>query len=219
MTGRRARARIGCSGWQYPHWRGVFYPRDLPQRFWLEHYAGVFDTVEINNTFYRLPEAARFAAWRAASPKRFLFAVKMSRYLTHMKKLTDPREPLERFFSRAESLGRKLGPVLYQLPPRWKCDLARLEQLLARLPRGRHAFEFRDPTWYREDVFAALTRAKATLCLHDMRSSESPRRAIGRFIYVRFHGIGRRHAGTYSDEELDEWAKWLRLQLAEGRDV
>src|SRR5689334_13225512 len=111
--------RVGCSGWQYKHWRGVFYPAELPQARWFEHYAARFDTVEINNSFYRLPEAATFAAWRARAPKGFVFAVKASRFLTHMKKLKDPRDPLERFFSRARRLGGMLGPVLYQLPPRW----------------------------------------------------------------------------------------------------
>ncbi len=177
VTGR---FRAGCSGWQYKHWKGSFYPATLPQSRWLHHYAGVFDTVELNNSFYRLPEPERFASWREETPPGFLFAVKASRHLTHMKKLKDPEEPLERLFSRAKALGAKLGPVLYQLPPRWKYDPERLDQFLHALPkRRRHVIEFREPGWYREEVFSALEERRVALCLHDMRGSESPRRAIG----------------------------------------
>jgi len=212
--------RVGCSGWQYRHWRGDFYPKDLPLDRWLEHYSSVFETVEINNSFYRLPEGHRFEAWRRETPSSFVFAVKASRYLTHMKKLKEPREPLSRFFSRARRLGGKLGPVLYQLPPRWKCNALRLEAFLRALPRGRrHVFEFRDPSWYREDIFAMLVRRGAALCLHDMRGSESPRRAVGPFVYLRFHGTGARYGGRYLDSQLSTWAAWIRHRLGQGLDV
>ena len=128
----RGRARVGCSGWEYKHWRGDFYPAELPRTRWFEHYAATFDTVEINNSFYRLPERATFAAWGQRAPMRFEFAVKASRFLTHMKKLKDPEEPLDRLFSRMRALGRHLGPVLYQLPPGWKLDRGRLENQAAR---------------------------------------------------------------------------------------
>ncbi|HEX6473837.1 MAG TPA: DUF72 domain-containing protein, partial [Candidatus Limnocylindria bacterium] len=145
----RATVRIGCSGWQYRHWRGRFYPRGVPTDRWLEHYAAIFDTVELNNSFYRLPQADTFAAWARRTPDGFLFAVKASRYLTHLKRLRDPREPLDRLWSRAERLGDRLGPMLYQLPPRWHRDLDRLERFSAALPsRRRQAIEFRDPSWY-----------------------------------------------------------------------
>src|ERR671914_2292521 len=163
--GQTGRARIGCSGWQYKHWRGNFYPADLPLSRWFEHYARQFDTVEINNTFYRLPEAATFADWEARAPARFLFAVKASRFLTHMKKLKDPEEPVERFFSRARSLRRYLGPVLYQLPPGWRLDRGRLEHFLHVLPRdAQHVLEFREPTWYVDDVLALLEQRRVALC-------------------------------------------------------
>ena len=217
VTGR---FRAGCSGWQYKHWKGSFYPATLPQSRWLHHYAGVFDTVELNNSFYRLPEPERFASWREETPPGFLFAVKASRHLTHMKKLKDPEEPLERLFSRAKELGPKLGPVLYQLPPRWKYDPERLDQFLHALPkRRRHVIEFREPGWYREEVFSALEERRVALCLHDMRGSESPRRAIGPFVYVRFHGSGAKYGGRYPDEQLSEWARWIRGCLAKQRDV
>jgi uncharacterized protein YecE (DUF72 family) len=210
---------VGCSGWQYRHWRGDFYPADLPMRLWFEHYAARFDTVEINNTFYRLPDAAVFRAWRQRAPEGFTFAVKASRYLTHMKKLKDPEPPLELFFSRARELGRTLGPVLYQLPPRWPVDIARLEVFLGALPKRRtHVLEFREPSWYRDDVFALMERYGVSLCLHDMHGSASGQLQVGPIVYVRFHGT-ERYSGSYSDERLERWAEWMRSRRAEGRPI
>lgn len=211
---------MGCSGWLYPHWRGSFYPRDLAAGRWLAYYSSVFDTVELNNSFYRLPEARQFAAWRRQTPEGFLFAVKASRYLTHMKKLKEPRQPLSLLFARAKNLGSKLGPVLYQLPPRFDCDPERLASFLAALPRGRrHAFEFRDPSWYSEDVFALLARRRAALCLHDMPGSESPRRTTAPFVYIRYHGTGAHHGGRYPARMLRKEAVWIGARLQSGLDV
>src|ERR687891_1090089 len=177
--------RVGCSGWQYKHWRGNLYPIDLPQKRWFEHYASLFDTVEINNSFYRLPEARTFASWASRAPMRFLFAVKASRFLTHMKKLKDPEEPIERLFSRMRALGRHLGPVLYQLPPGWKLDRERLEHFLQALPKGiRHVLEFREPSWYADDVSALLERYRVARCLHDMKGSATGMERVGPFAYV-----------------------------------
>jgi uncharacterized protein YecE (DUF72 family) len=217
---RPPRARVGCSGWQYKHWRGDFYPADLPQKRWFERYAQVFDTVEINDSFYRLPEASTFADWAARAPADFLFAVKASRFLTHMKKLKDPEEPIERFFSRARAMRRRLGPVLYQLPPGWKLDRGRLEHFLQVLPRGvAHVLEFREPSWYADDVFALLERHGVALCLHDMRGSATGRIRVGPFVYVRFHGASGRYDGSYPEDRLAPWAAWLTEQLAAGIDV
>ena len=214
------RIRVGCSGWQYKHWRGSFYPGDLPQKRWFEHYAGVFDTVEINNSFYRLPEAGTFADWASRAPARFLFAVKASRFLTHMKKLKDPEEPVERFFSRARALGRHLGPVLYQLPPGFKLDLPRLEHFLHVLPKDvRHVLEFREPSWYTDRVYELLTRHSVALCVHDMPGSATGRQRIGPFVYVRFHGASGRYDGSYPDSRLESWAAWLEEQAAAGIHV
>jgi uncharacterized protein YecE (DUF72 family) len=211
---------VGCSGWLYPHWRGDFYPKGMPASGWLAHYAGAFDTVELNNSFYRLPEGKRFAAWRRQTPEGFLFAVKASRYLTHMKKLKDPRPPLRLFFSRVRNLRSKLGPVLYQLPPRWKPDAGRLAAFLDALPRRqRHALEFRDPRWYREDILSMLERRRAALCIHDMRGSESPRRTTAPFVYMRFHGAGARYGGRYPAGALRKEAGWIRERLDSGLDV
>jgi uncharacterized protein YecE (DUF72 family) len=201
--------RIGCSGWQYAHWRGLFYPQQLKHSQWFAHYAAQFDTVEINNTFYRLPEASTFAAWRNAAPPGFLYSVKASRFLTHMKKLKDPAEPLHRLFVRARSLGRTLGPVLYQLPPQWDVNLERLAAFLRRLPRTRrHAIEFRDPRWYTDAVFELLDKYRVACCVHDMPGSASGRLTVGPFVYARFHGPVR-YGGRYEDRVLEQWAAWL----------
>jgi len=211
---------VGCSGWQYKHWRGNFYPSELTLASWFEHYASVFDTVEINNSFYRLPEASTFAAWAARAPKRFTFAVKASRYLTHMKKLKDPEEPIERFFTRARELKGHLGPVLYQLPPGWKLDRERLEHFLHVLPRNvRHVLEFREPSWYVDDVYALMERYRVSLCLHDMPGSATGRLRVGPLIYVRLHGAAGRYAGSYPEQRLEQWADWLHAQRQDGRDV
>jgi uncharacterized protein YecE (DUF72 family) len=212
--------RVGCSGWQYRHWRGNLYPADLPLKSWFEHYASVFDTVEINNSFYRLPEASTFAAWSARAPRGFLFAVKASRFLTHMKKLKEPEDPLDRFFRRARSLGRHLGPVLYQLPPGWKLDLGRLEYFLMSLPRDvAQVIEFRDTTWYAPEVYALLERHRVSLCLHDMPGSATGRLRVGPCVYVRFHGASGRYNGSYPDDRLADWAQWLEEQARTGIDV
>ena len=160
LPDREPSVRIGCSGWQSKHWRGNFYPAGLSATRWLEYYATHFDTVEINNSFYRLPEADTFAEWRRRVPPSFIYAVKASRYLTHMKKLKEPGPPVSLFFSRARKLGHRLGPVLYQLPPRWPRNLERLETFLRALPKNSlHAIEFRDPTWY---------PAKRSICCADI---------------------------------------------------
>ena len=213
-------ARVGCSGWQYKHWRGDFYPVDIPMARWFEYYAARFDTVEINNTFYRLPEAETFASWHERAPERFLFAVKASRFLTHMKKLKDPEEPIERLFSRMRALREHLGPVLYQLPPGWKLDRARLEHFLQALPRDvRHVLEFREPSWYGDGVSALLERYGVARCLHDMKGSATGRERIGPFVYVRFHGASGTYSGGYPTQRLEQWAEWLQEQRHAGCDV
>src|SRR4051812_4276703 len=218
-AGAAGRLRVGCSGWQYKHWRGDFYPAALPQAHWLEYYAERFDTVEINNSFYRLPESATFLSWRERAPREFVYAVKASRFLTHMKKLKDPEDPVQLFFSRADHLGRTLGPVLYQLPPRWPVNVERLTTFLQTLPkRRRHAIEFREPSWYTDEVFTLLNRYRVALCLHDMRGSASGRLRVGPFVYARFHGT-ERYSGSYSDAHLQEWADWMAEQLAGNVDV
>jgi uncharacterized protein YecE (DUF72 family) len=212
--------RIGCSGWQYQHWRGDFYPAELPQSRWFSYYARTFDTVEINNSFYRLPPAETFAKWREQASVHFLYAVKASRFLTHMKKLKDPADPLARFFENARHLGPRLGPVLYQLPPRWPLNLERFENFLRALPRGyRHTVEFREPSWYDERVYELMRRFDVALCLHDMQGSASGKMIVGPFVYVRFHFGTNKYGGRYPDERLDDWADWLADRVREGLHV
>ena len=216
----RGRARVGCSGWQYKHWRGTLYPPEVAQARWFEHYAETFDTVEINNSFYRLPEQATFASWADRAPRGFVFAVKGSRFLTHMKKLKDPEEPVSRLFDRARALGSHLGPVLYQLPPGWKADRDRFGHFLSVLPRDvRHVVEFRDPSWYDPEILALMERHRVALCLHDMRGSATRRERVGSFVYVRFHGATSKYGGGYSEERLRDWAEWLNGERDQGCDV
>ena len=177
-----------------------------------------FDTVELNNTFYRLPEESVFAAWRAHARRGFVYSLKASRYLTHMRKLTAPEQPLQLFFERARELRSSLGPVLYQLPPRFDVNLPRLRAFLQALPpRRRHVVEMRDERWYRDDVFDLLNEHKVALCLHDMAGSAAPRRQVGPFIYLRFHGP-LRYRGSYSDDALARWADWLASRAAAGTE-
>jgi len=212
--------RIGCSGWQYKHWRGDFYPAELPPSRWFAHYAKQFDTVEINNSFYRLPTLETFEKWREQAPRGFLYAVKASRFLTHMKKLKDPEDPLRRFFAYAGELRNRLGPVLYQLPPGWQIDLNRFEAFLQALPsRHLHAVEFRDTSWYDERIYALLRRHRVALCLHDMQGSATGKILVGPFVYVRFHHGTTKYGGRYSGSRLDAWADWLAERASAGMRV
>jgi uncharacterized protein YecE (DUF72 family) len=213
----RGQLRIGTSGYQYPHWRGVFYPPELPKSQWFVFYAREFDTVEINNTFYRLPEFHTFDAWRVQAPQGFLYALKFSRFATHLKRLKDPAEPIVRFSKRALHLGRGLGPILVQLPPQFHCNLARLEGFLAATPAGlRWAFEFRAADWLNEDVYALLGEHRAALCIHDLLP-DHPRRLCADWAYLRFHGDHYR--GSYSRQFLAAEARRIREYLTQGLDV
>lgn len=222
-------ARIGCSGWHYKGWVGPFYGADVPPDRWLEVYASRFDTVELNNTFYRLPEASQFTKWRAAVPADFTFAVKASRYLTHLKRLRDPQEPLNRLLERVKALGTNLGPLLFQLPPRWVPDQQRLLTFLDALPLRvrsarhviplRHVIEFRDARGYSPEMLADLEQHRVSVCIHDMPDSASPRIATGSLVYVRFHGYGAKYGGSYPQPVLIDWARWLAGPLDAGLDV
>jgi uncharacterized protein YecE (DUF72 family) len=227
---RRPPVRIGCSGWDYPHWRGSFYPPDLARRQWLAAYGSVFDTVELNNSFYRLPDARRFATWAQTVPPDFLFAVKASRFLTHVKRLRDAAEPIERLLDSARHLGPALGPILYQLPPRWVPDLERFEAFLDRLPETartpdgavlglRHCVEFRDPRGYGDRYLDLLRRFGVALCLQDMPASEAPCVITAGFTYVRFHGHGGSYGGAYAPAVLERWASWLADAHLNGTGV
>jgi uncharacterized protein YecE (DUF72 family) len=202
--------RIGCSGWNYAHWRERVYPKGLPQRGWLEHYAALFDTVEVNTTFYRLPRREAVASWVEESPEGFLFTVKASRYLTHVKRLRDMDQGVARFYERIEPLVRspKLGPVLWQLPPTFRRDDERLVGALDSLPAGRHCFEFRHESWFVPEIYARLREHGVALVIGD--HPERPWQAqelTADWTFLRFHYGRRGRNGNYSERELDEWAK------------
>ncbi len=212
--------RIGCSGWNYRHWRERFYPKGLPQRRWFAFYAEHFDTVEINNSFYRLPKAETFEAWRAQAPPGFCYAVKANRFLTQAKKLKDCEEPLRRMMAPFRALGDRLGPILFQLPPRFRINLERLETFLELLPEDvASVFEFREPSWYVPETFALLDRHGAGFCVHDMPGSATERIATGRLAYVRFHGTSGKYHGRYPDEQLLSWTDWIVAQARNRRPV
>ena len=210
--------RIGCSGWSYDDWRGAFYPEDLARRRWLERYAETFDTVEVNNTFYRLPEESSVAGWAEQTPEGFLFACKASRYLTHVKRLRETGDGVARFLAGLEPLRRagKLGPILWQLPGNFRRDDARLAAALEALPEGRHAFEFRHPSWFEEDVYRLLADAGVALVVGDDPSRPFvERRIVTGWTYLRFHRGRRGRNGNYSDAELATWRR--RIAAWRGR--
>jgi uncharacterized protein YecE (DUF72 family) len=219
-TSLPAPVRIGCSGWIYNHWRGLFYPEKLAVKRWFAYYAETFDTVEINNSFYRLPPPETFKAWRDQAPPGFCYAVKANRYLTQAKKLKDCEEPIARMMASVEALRPALGPVLYQLPPRFKVNLERLESFLRLLPTDVvNVFEFREPSWYCDAVYALLERYGASFCAHDMPGLVTPRLAVGPIAYLRFHGSISKYYGRYPDEALLEWSDWIGEQRRAGRAV
>jgi uncharacterized protein YecE (DUF72 family) len=200
--------RIGTSGFHYAHWKGSFYPAKTPGDKMLEWYARHFDTVELNNSFYRLPTPEAFDDWRKATPPTFVFAVKASRFLTHNKKLKDPENALDNLLPRAARLGKKLGPILFQLPPHWRVNVERLDNLLTVLPRDlRYAFECRDLSWITPEVNAVLKRFNAAFCIYELAGYHSPMSLTADFTYVRLHGpAAGKYQGSYRDERLREWA-------------
>jgi uncharacterized protein YecE (DUF72 family) len=212
---------VGTSGWQYRDWRGRFYPAGLAQARWLEHYAANFATVEINNAFYRLPERDTFARWRGRTPDDFCVAVKMSRYLTHVRRLREPAEPVARFLGRAEALGDRLGPVLVQLPPTLRADTAALDATLARFPRDvKVAVEPRHPSWWTDDVRRVLERHGAALCWADRRSRPvTPLWRTAAFGYLRFHEGRARPWPRYGTAALASWRDRVAAEFDDGTPV
>jgi len=219
-TVRRPAAFIGTSGWVYPHWRGVVYPADLPTSQWLAYYAARFDTVEVNNSFYRLPSEEAFRHWREAAPDGFLYSVKVSRYITHMKKLAGVEEALSVFLERSRLLGEHLGPLLYQLPPRWRANINRLRDFLQMLPHDlQHVFEFRHCSWLEDGVLDLLAQEGAALCIVSLPDFPCEIRATAPFVYIRLHGAEAKYASLYSERELQWWAEQILGFLESGKDV
>ncbi|MBC7326649.1 DUF72 domain-containing protein [bacterium] len=239
----RGKAFVGTSGYSYGHWIEVFYPRSVPQTKWLEYYSRFFNTVELNVTFYRLPSVSMFQSWRKRSPADFSFALKGSRFITHIKKLADCREPIEIFFQRVETLGEKAKVILWQLPPRFKVDIERLEKFCSLLSTNplavkyRHAFEFREKTWFCNEVYEILRRHGYALALADwpfiLELRDKPQEVgiikykapkieveeTANFLYIRRHGAVALYASNYSDEELQRDAVYILDWLNQGKDV
>jgi len=208
---------VGTSGWVYPHWKGVFYPPELPQKEWLKFYSSRFRTVELNNSFYHLPSEKSFQSWAGSTPPDFLFSVKASRFITHIKKLKVDSRPVEVFLERAKLLGPKLGPILFQLPPDWSCNVERLEAFLEILPSDlTFTFEFRNESWFNEKVYKLLEKKGIALCLISLPGFLCPIKATAPFVYIRMHGSGLVYGGLYGSEELGYWAQIARGFLRQG---
>lgn len=203
---------IGTSGWTYGHWKGIFYPEDQPKARWLEYYAREFDTVELNATFYRLPNKTTFEKWFKRTPEGFLWSLKASRYITHVKRLKDVREPLDRFYHSASRLGSKLGPLLFQLPPSLTYDAHLMESFLARLdPSFRHAVEIRHSSWLTSEFFTQLQHKNTAFCISDTAGRYPYQEEItADFVYIRLHGSRKLYASEYTKEELEIWAKKIQ---------
>lgn len=216
----KGRVLVGTSGWHYDHWVDAFYPEGTSSGEFLSHYVRRFETAEINNTFYSLPDRKTLVRWRDTVPRRFVFACKASRFITHMKKLKDPRDSLARYVDRVGVLGHTLGPILFQLPPRWHINVERLADFMEVLPSGRrYTFEFRDRSWFEQEVYELLAEHNAALCIYDLDGFRSPLRRTTDFVYVRLHGPGRPYEGSYDGRTL--YGLWRRFRnwLEEGCDV
>lgn len=218
---KKGKLYIGTSGYSYDHWTGVFYPADLSKSKWLEFYAKHFQTVELNVTFYRLPQKKAFESWYRRTPKNFLFICKGSRFITHVKKLADVSKPVKLFFDRVRLLKEKLGPILWQFPPSLKMNERKLAAFLKILSKysPRATFEFRNETWFVNRIFNLLSRYKASLCLADSPYFPCIEEITSDFVYLRFHGGRILYGSNYSKKELRTWAKKIRKWRNRGLDV
>ncbi len=220
--GRVGSLRVGTSGWVYRDWRGVVYPAALAQREWFGYYATLFDTVELNNTFYRLPPVETVESWARQAPPGFVYSLKLGSFGSHRMKLRDAQSWLPNHVDRAQRLGAALGPTLVQLPPRWHRNVDRLDEFLTAAPRSlRWAVELRDPSWLHDDVYDVLRRHEAALCLHDLLPG-LPWILTADWTYVRFHGpdaLEEKYHGRYGGRGLARAARHLARWLEEGHDA
>lgn len=211
--------RIGTSGWSYKHWKNVFYPKKLPQKKWLDFYSQNFDTVEVNSTFYRLPPESYFKNWSGQVPDNFIFTVKASRYITHIKRLSIEMEPLDRLLKRARFLGHKLGPVLFQLPPAMKFDYELLNNFILSLPKSmRFVFEFRHNSWFNDKIYELLAKHNVALCFASAPKFPFIEKITADFIFMRMHGSKVLYGSSYSNEELKDWAEKIFKWNNDGFD-
>jgi uncharacterized protein YecE (DUF72 family) len=211
---------IGTSGWHYGHWEGPFYPENISSDKYLEYYSKFFHTVEINSSFYRMPDKETIRQWRDTVPERFIFSVKASRYITHMKKLKEPREAVSFLINTVSLFKDKLGPILFQLPPRWHVDAERLESFVRSLPQGRsYAFEFRDTSWFDKRVYEILEKHNMAFCIYEIGRVLSPKIVTADIVYVRLHGPDGPYRGKYSDRVLEGWAGAFSTWANQGKEV
>lgn len=216
----KGRIHIGTSGWNYKHWKGPFYPADLPEAQQFYYYFKYFDTVELNNSFYMLPAAQTFAKWKNISPAKFIFSVKASRFITHLKKLSADKSSVHKFLRHAGQLDEKLGPVLFQLPPRWGINAERLETFLNILPaKYRYTFEFRDHSWYNDEIYDLLKKSNCAFCIYELQGHISPLQVTADFIHARLHGPGNKYQGDYTKQTLKQWARRCIEWQQNGKDV
>lgn len=211
---------IGTSGWHYKHWKRIFYPEGLSDAQQLPFYTESFGTVELNNSFYRVPAITAFKKWKETVPLDFLFSVKANRYITHRKKLHEVKEATIDFIRRSSQLEDKLGPILFQLPPNWAINTTRLAAFLAELPENyRYTFEFRNPTWYNDEIYQLLNQYRCAFCIYELAGHLSPVKTTADFVYVRLHGPGEKYQGSYADDSLTSWASRCHNWKKEGKDV
>ncbi|WP_142713487.1 DUF72 domain-containing protein [Fodinibius sediminis] len=220
MADRKRSLHIGTSGWSYKHWTASFYPQRIKAADMLNFYSRQFDTVEVNSTFYRLPTRKVLLKWKKSVPDHFLFSVKASRYITHQKKLKDPAKSIHMFISRIQYLGPKLGPILFQLPPHWLKNRQRLSDFIGMLPGDyRYVFEFRDASWFADDIIHLLEETGSTFCIYDLEGHSSPKPATAEIIYLRFHSPAPEYEGDYSRAILKGWVADLQQWRMEGKEV
>lgn len=221
MINQADRIYIGTSGWDYPGWRSLFYPDDLPKEDWLAYYTQHFRTLEINHSFYQLPKKDTLVQWRSHVPDGFQFAIKASRYITHNKNLKDSEEPVANFMDRVMALEDALGPILFQLPPNWHCNPERLKQFLKILPEGfEYSFEFRDRTWHCPEIYDLLTQHGAAFCIFDLRQQPSEPIITADHIYIRLHGPNTEpYTGHYPPEALACWVDTFAIWSQQGKRI
>ncbi len=216
----KTRIHIGTSGWNYADWKGTFYPGGLPQKSWLAHYARTFQTVEINATFYRIPSKNVIRSWKQAVPEQFIFSCKAHRMTTHVKKLRSPKETIKPYLSVIRGLRPKLGPILIQLPPSLKHNQQRLDQCLRALPKNhRFAFEFRNPSWFNNEVRASLQKHHCAFVIYHMAGQKTPHWVTTDFVYIRMHGASGKYQGKYQKRDLGKWAERIQQWAKTKKDV
>jgi uncharacterized protein YecE (DUF72 family) len=221
MEGNTPKNYIGTSGWLYRNWIGDFYPADIKQKELFNYYQTQFKTVELNTTFYHLPKETTIQGWLEKAPEDFVYSLKASRFITHIKKLLDPLEPAKLFLDRIAPLGKKMGPILFQTPPSLGYNIERLKEILKILPKQYiYTFEFRNPSWFREETYQLFKEHNIALCIYDYRGYISPNVVTSNFLYIRLHGpTFQAYRGNYNDQKLERWVELISKANEEGRSA